>query len=86
MTSAAKHHGAMTLDRADTRDGAYARFPVIQLRGVSLNCVCPVRGTRYYLLPCSPEIPRRATAMAALSRQLSLLQRRAAARYRSHSR
>lgn len=85
MTSAAAD-GGIVHDRADTRDGAYARFPVIQLRGVLLNCICPVRGTRYYLLPCSPEIPRRATAMAALSRQLSLLQRRAAARYRSHSR
>lgn len=34
MTSAAEHHGAMTLDRADTREGAYARIPTELAAGI----------------------------------------------------
>lgn len=86
MTSAAKHHGAMTLDRADTREGAYARFPIIQLRGVPL--LRSARGLHWYLLPACPEtsLPAHRPRWRADGRSILPPLWRAAARYRSHSR
>lgn len=86
MTSAAEHHGAMTLDRAVTRDGAYARFPIIQLRGVPL--LRSARGLRWYSLPQAPEIslPAHRLRWRADGRAILAPLWRAAARYRFHSR
>lgn len=86
MTGAAKHLRALMPDRATQREGAFARYPLIILRGEALNCVCPVQGVRYYSVPYSPEIPSRATAMAALLQRLSRRQPRAASSFHRPSR
>lgn len=83
MTSAAAD-GGIVHDRADTRDGAYARFPIILLRGVPL--LRSARGLHWYSSPAYPETlslvgrPRwRADGRAILAPLW-----RAAARYRFH--
>lgn len=85
MTSAAADRGIVH-DRADTRDGAYARFPIIQLRGVPL--LRSARGLRWYSLPQAPGIslPVRRPRWRADVRSILAPLWRAAARYRSHSR
>lgn len=52
MTSAAKHHGAMTLDRAHLAPGA-RRYPKLILHGVPL--LRSARGLYWYSLPACPE-------------------------------
>lgn len=85
MTSAAKHHGAMTLDRAHLAPGA-RRYPKLILRGVPL--LRSARGQHWYLSPACPEtsLPVHRPRWRADGRAILEPLWRAAARYRSHSR
>lgn len=85
MVSAAAD-GGIVHDRAVTREGAPARFPIILLRGVPL--LRSARGLHWYSSPACPEIslPVRRPRWRADGRAILAPLWRAAAMYRFHSR
>jgi hypothetical protein len=64
-------------DCALERDTHTPRYPVFMIAGRICAFLCPVRGTRWYFLPHSPEILPRSNVMRRVAlKRLSALQRR----------